>query len=426
MSSAPRTLREASCADDYDPNSMAVEKARELIRSFLTPMTAIERVHVRSALGRVLAQDIVSPIAVPGHDNSAMDGYAVRFQDLLPAGDTILRRVGESFAGKPWTGAIGAGECVRIFTGGVMPRGADSVVMQERAVEDASGVRIAPGALAKAGQNRRFAGEDLKAGQVVFRSGQRVHPAELGMIASLGIGEISVLRKLRVAFFSTGDELKSVGTPLGPGEIYDSNRYTLHGMLTRLDCDVIDMGVIEDVPEKLERAFATAAGAADVVITSGGVSVGEADYVKQLLDKLGEVLFWKIAMKPGRPLAYGKIGDAHFFGLPGNPVSVMVTFYQFVRDALLILQGQRDVSPLPTFKVSLSAPIKKVPGRTEFQRGILTADALGGWSARTTGDQGSGILSSMSQANCFIILGPDTGNVAAGEQVEVQLLQGLV
>jgi molybdopterin molybdotransferase len=200
----------------------------------------------------------------------------------------------------------------------------------------------------------------------------------------------------------------------------------LHGMLTRLDCDVIDMGVVEDVPEKLERAFATAAGAADVVITSGGVSVGEADYVKQLLDKLGEVLFWKIAMKPGRPLAYGRIGGAHFFGLPGNPVSVMVTFYQFVRDALLILQGQRDVAPLPTFKVPLSAPIKKAPGRTEFQRGILTATAGGAWSVHTTGDQGSGILSSMSQANCFIILGSDTGNVAAGEMVEVQLLEGLV
>jgi molybdopterin molybdotransferase len=426
MSSAPRTLREASCADDYDPNSMPVAKARELIRSFLAPMTAIERVHVRSALGRVLAEDVVSPIAVPGHDNSAMDGYAVRFEDLRQDGDTLLRRVGESFAGKPWPGAIAAGECVRIFTGGVMPRGADTVVMQERAVEDNSGVRIAPGAMAKAGQNRRFAGEDLKAGQVVFRSGQRIRPAELGMIASLGIGEIGVFRKLRVAFFSTGDELKSIGTPLKPGEIYDSNRYTLHGMLTRLDCDVIDMGVVEDVPDKLERAFATAAAAADVVITSGGVSVGEADYVKQLLDKLGEVLFWKIAMKPGRPLAYGRIGGAHVFGLPGNPVSVMVTFYQFVRDALLTLQGQRDVAPLPTFRVPLSAAIKKVPGRTEFQRGILTANADGAWSVRTTGDQGSGILSSMSQANCFIILGSDTGNVAAGETVEVQLLAGLV
>ena len=375
MSSAPRTLREASCADDYDPNSMPVAKARELIRSFLAPMTAIERVHIRSALGRVLAEEVVSPIAVPGHDNSAMDGYAVRFEDLRQDGDTLLRRVGESFAGKPWPGAIAAGECVRIFTGGVMPRGADTVVMQERAVEDTSGVRIAPGAVAKAGQNRRFAGEDLKAGQVVFRSGQRIHPAELGMIASLGIGEIGVFRKLRVAFFSTGDELKSIGTPLAAGEIYDSNRYTLHGMLTRLDCDVIDMGVVEDVPEKLERAFATAAAAADVVITSGGVSVGEADYVKQLLDKLGEVLFWKIAMKPGRPLAYGKIGGAHFFGLPGNPVSVMVTFYQFVRDALLTLQGQRDVAPLPTFRVPLSAPIKKVPGRTEFQRAEVAQGA---------------------------------------------------
>src|SRR5450631_4793934 len=421
-----RTLREASCADDYDPNSMPVVKARELIRTFLTPVAGVERVHVRQSLGRVLATDIVSPFAVPGHDNSAMDGYAVRFSDLNPNGETTLRRAGESFAGKPWTGAIAAGECVRIFTGGVMPPGADSVVMQERTSEAADNVTIAQGALSKAGQNRRFAGEDLKAGQVVFRSGQRIHPAELGMIASLGIGEISVFRKLRVAFFSTGDELKSVGTPLAAGEIYDSNRYTLHGMLTRLGCEVIDMGVIADVPEKLERAFAQAAASADVVITSGGVSVGEADYVKQLLDKLGEVLFWKIAMKPGRPLAYGRIGGAHFFGLPGNPVSVMVTFYQFVRDALLILQGQRDVAPLPTFKVALSAAIRKVPGRTEFQRGILAAGSDGTYSVRTTGDQGSGILSSMSRANCFIILGPDTSNVAIGEMVDVQLLDGLI
>jgi molybdopterin molybdotransferase len=422
----PKTLREASCADDYDPNSMPVAKARELIARFLAPVTALERVHVRSALGRVLAEDIVSPLAVPGHDNSAMDGYAVRFADLRPDGETVLKRVGESFAGKPWSGAIGTGECVRIFTGGVMPQAADSVVMQERAREDASGVHIAAGAIAKAGTNRRFAGEDLKQGQTVFRSGQPLRPAELGMIASLGIGEVSVYRKLRVAFFSTGDELKSVGTPLSAGEIYDSNRYTLHGMLTRLNCEVIDMGVVADVPAALERAFATAAQAADVVITSGGVSVGEADYVKALLDKVGEVLFWKIAMKPGRPLAYGKIGSAHFFGLPGNPVSVMVTFYEFVRDALLVLQGQRDIQPAPTFKVPLAVAVKKSPGRTEFQRGILTPDDAGGWTVRTTGDQGSGILSSMSQANCFIVLDNDTGNVAAGELVAVQLFEGLV
>jgi molybdopterin molybdotransferase len=423
---APRTLREASCADDYDPNAMPVAKARELIRTFLSPLTAVERLHIRQSLGRVLAGDVVSPIAVPGHDNSAMDGYALRFADLAADGETVLTRVGESFAGKPWGGVLGAGECVRIFTGGVMPRGADTVVMQERASESASGVRVDAGAVSKAGQNRRFTGEDLKAGQTVFRDGQRIRPAEIGMLASLGIGEISVYRKLRVAFFSTGDELKSIGTTLAPGEIYDSNRYTLYGMLTRLHCEVIDMGVIEDTPAAVERALANAAEAADVVITSGGVSVGEADYIKAILDKLGEVLFWKIAMKPGRPLAYGRIGNAHFFGLPGNPVAVMVTFYQFVRDALFVLQGDRSAQAQPTFKVALSAPIKKVPGRTEFQRGILTSDSNGTWSVRTTGDQGSGILSSMSQANCFIVLGTDTGNVAAGELVEIQLLEGFV
>jgi molybdopterin molybdotransferase len=307
-----------------------------------------------------------------------------------------------------------------------MPAGADTVVMQERAQEVEGGVRVAAGAVTKAGQNRRFAGEDLAQGQIVFRAGQPVRPAELGMIASLGINEVRVYRKLRVAFFSTGDELKSIGTTLGEGELYDSNRYTLYGMLTRLTCELVDMGVVPDVPVELERAFATAAANADVVITSGGVSVGEADYVKQLLDKLGEVLFWKIAMKPGRPLAYGRIGAAHFFGLPGNPVSVMVTFYQFVRDALLILQGRRDVMPVPMFKATLAAPIRKAPGRTEFQRGILTPGSDGGFTVRTTGDQGSGILSSMSQANCFIVLGTDVGDVAAGQAVDVQLLEGLL
>src|SRR5512141_1184325 len=325
--SQPKTLRELSCADDYDPDSMPVDRARELIRTFLAPVTATERVHIRQSLGRVLAADVVSPIAVPGHDNSAMDGYAVRFADLAPIRETVLARVGESFAGKPSGVTVGAGQCVRIFTGGVMPAGADTVVMQERASEEDGRVRVAPGAATRAGQNRRFAGEDLKAGQVVFRTGQLVHPAELGMMASLGIGEVAVYRRLRVAFFSTGDELRSIGTPLAQGEIYDSNRYTLHGMLARLNCDALDMGVVPDVPAELERAFASAAAAADVVITSGGVSVGEADFVKQLLDKLGEVVFWKIAMKPGRPLAYGRLGAAHFFGLPGNPVSVMVTFY---------------------------------------------------------------------------------------------------
>jgi molybdopterin molybdotransferase len=235
-----------------------------------------------------------------------------------------------------------------------------------------------------------------------------------------------VYRKLRVAFFSTGDELRSIGQQLGAGEIYDSNRYTLYGMLTRLGCEIIDMGVIVDEPATVEVAFATAAGIADVVITSGGVSVGEADYIKAVLEKLGEVLFWKIAMKPGRPLAYGKLGTSHFFGLPGNPVSVMVTFYQFVREALLTLSGQTRLPPLPTFKATLRTPIKKAPGRTEFQRGIFVQEADGACNVTVTGDQGSGILSSMSQANCFIILGPATGNVQAGELVEVQMFEGIV
>lgn len=423
---APRSLRDISCADDYDPNSMPVDAARELIRRYLSPVRAIERVHLRAALDRVLAEDVISPLDVPGHDNSAMDGWAVRFADLPRDSSVTLRRVGESFAGRPSIAKVAAGEAVRIFTGAVMPEGADTVVMQERARETDEGVSIDAGAVTREGQNRRFAGEDLARGATVFERGQLLRPAELGMLASLGIGEVFVYRRLRVAFFSTGDELRSIGQPLGAGEIFDSNRYTLYGMLTRLNCDVLDMGVVRDEPDVLERAFASAAANADVVITSGGVSVGEADFVKQLLDRLGEVVFWKIAMKPGRPLAYGRIGHAQFFGLPGNPVSVMVTFYEFVRDALQVLQGRGEVTGVPTFGARLAAPIRKAPGRTEFQRGILAPQPGGGYSVRTTGDQGSGILSSMSRANCFIVLPADCGNLEPGAEVQVQLLEGLV
>ncbi|HWC45298.1 MAG TPA: gephyrin-like molybdotransferase Glp [Casimicrobiaceae bacterium] len=422
----PRTLTDLSCADDYDPNSLPVDQARTFIREFLTPVATVERLHIRAALDRVLAEDVVSPFDVPGHDNSAMDGWAVRFADLDVKNETALRRIGTSFAGKPFDGEVHAGETVRIFTGGVMPRGADSVVMQERARETRDGAVIAAGAVTKVGQNRRFAGEDLKRGAVVFGQGQPLRPAEIGMLASLGVNEVSVYRRLRVAFFSTGDELRSIGQPLAAGEIYDSNRYTLYGMLTRLGCETLDLGVVPDVPERLEAAFREAASAADVVITSGGVSVGEADFVKELLAKLGEVLFWKIAMKPGRPLAYGRIGEAHFFGLPGNPVSVMVTFYAFVRDALLLLQGRKEVTPPPLFKATLAAPIRKMPGRTEFQRGVLSPLAGGGFEVRTTGDQGSGILSSMSRANCFIVLPAETGNVEPGTPVDVQWLDAIL
>ena len=423
MSSA-KTLHDLIATSDYDPNSMPVEKAREHIRAFLSPITTVERLSIRATLGRVLAEDVISPVNVPQHDNSAMDGYAVRFADLKSDAESTLKIVGASFAGKPFQGTLAAGQAVRIMTGAVIPAGADSVVQQERARACADQVSVMP--LSKKGTNTRSAGEDLRAGAAALKRGQPIRPAEIGMMASLGIGEVAVYRKLRVAFFSTGDELVAVGTPLGPGQIYDSNRYTIYGLLVRLGCEVLDLGVIRDTPEDVEQAFKDAARSADVVITSGGVSVGEADYVKQVLDRLGEVLFWKIAMKPGRPLAYGKIGDAHFFGLPGNPVAVMVTFYQFVRDALLHLQGQTRAIPLPTQKVLCTSPIKKAPGRTEFQRGILSRDATGQWSVRTTGDQGSGILSSMSQADCFIILPTDQGNVPAGSEVDIQLLEGLI
>lgn len=418
------TIAQASCADDYDPNSMPVAKARAFIHQFLEPLEARVRVPVRSALGRVLAEDVISPVDVPSHRNSAMDGWAVRGADLAAAGETVLEEIGASFAGRPFAGAVGAGQCVRIMTGGVVPTGADTVVMQERARADGSRIAFPPGQ--SIGQNVREAGEDLARGGVAIAKGRIVRPAELGLIASLGIGEVSVIRPLRVAFFSTGDELKSVGSTLGEGEIYDSNRYTIHGMLERLGCEVLDMGVVRDDPALLEKAFREASAAADVVITSGGVSVGEADFVKGLLGQLGEVVFWKIAMKPGRPLAYGRIGKAHFFGLPGNPVSVMVTFYQFVREALLTLMGAHPVAPVPTFPATCTVRLKKAPGRTEFQRGILTRGEGGEWTVRPTGEQGSGILKSMSEANCFIILGDAVGNVEPGTRVEVQLLEGVV
>lgn len=419
-----KSLRDLSSADDYDPNSMQVEKARSHIRAFLAPVTAVERLNIRAALERVLAEDVISPVNVPQHDNSAMDGYAVRFDDLKQDGEATLKVIGAAFAGKPFDGSVGPGQAVRIMTGAVIPQGADTVIQQERAKPSGDKVAVAP--VSKKGTNTRNAGEDLRQGEPALKRGQPLRPAEIGLLASLGIGEVAVYRKLRVAFFSTGDELVPVGSPLGAGQIYDSNRYTLYGMLTRLGCDVLDMGVIRDDPKAVERAFDEAALSADVVITSGGVSVGEADYVKQILDRLGEVLFWKIAMKPGRPLAYGRIGRAHFFGLPGNPVAVMVTFYQFVRDALLYLQGQITVAPLPTLKVTCTSAIKKAPGRTEFQRGILSRAADGQWTVRTTGDQGSGILSSMSQADCFIVLPTEAGNLPAGAVVDVQLLEGLI
>ncbi len=419
--------RVVSCIDDYDPNALKVEKAREVIRSLLAPVTTNERLATRSVLGRVLGEDIICALDVPAHDNSAMDGYALRHADLN-AGETELRLAGSAFAGRAFAGKLGRRECVRIMTGAVMPPGADTVVAQEFAHTEGDKVRIPPGQ--KRGQHRRLAGEDLAAGKPVLRTGQPVGPAELGLIASLGLAEVSVRRRLRVAFFSTGDELASVGSVLKPGEVYDSNRYTLHGMLSRLNCELIDMGVVRDDPLSLERALKAAAADADAIITSGGVSVGEADFIRELLGKLGEVVFWKIAMKPGRPMAFGKIAhagnEAHFFGLPGNPVAVMVTFYQLVREALLVLSGRTDDCTLPLLRVPCTSAIRKNPGRTEFQRGRLVRDEQGHWSVGPTGAQGSGVLRSMAEANCFIVLEHERGAVEPGDPVQVQLFDGLV
>jgi len=407
-----------SCLDGYDPDALRVDKAREAIRSCLYPVRDVELVPIKQALGRILAQEIVPQINVPAHDNSAMDGYAVRFSDLEKG---PLKEVGTALAGKPFAGKLGERQCVRIMTGAVMPAGADTVVIQEVVKKEGDRVTVPPGQ--KKAQNVRYAGEDLKLGTPVLTNGKHLKPADIGLIASLGVGEVDVRRRLRVAYFATGDELASIGAALKEGEVYDSNRYTLHGMLARLGVDLIDMGVVRDDPVLLEKAFLEASQKADVVITTGGVSVGEADFVKQLMGKLGEVLFWKIAMRPGRPMAFGKIGNAFLFGLPGNPVAVMVTFYQFVRDALIHLSGRSD-EPLPLLNAVSAENLRKVPGRTEYQRGIVFRQD-DQWKVRTTGQQGSGVLRSMSEANCFIVLEHERASVKAGEPVSVQLFEGL-
>lgn len=416
MESTPSFLSALETMGDYDPDSMPVEQARQLIQQFLAPLAEHELINLQDALHRTLAADILSPMNVPPHDYSAMDGYAVRYDDLANA-PSRLTLIGSAFAGRAFTGRVAAGECVRIMTGALIPEDCDSVVMQEHVQVAGSSIEIGEGHTR--GQNIRLVGEDITQGATVLTSGRIIRPAEMGLLASLGLSEIKVYRKLKVALFSTGDELQQPGKPLAPGQIYNSNRYSLLGMLGELGVEIIDMGTIRDDKASLKLALLDAAERADVIITSGGVSVGEADYIKQLLAEIGEVVFWKIAMKPGKPLAYGKIGTCHFFGLPGNPVAVMVTFQQFVRDALRALMGQQPKLTIELQATCLS-PIRKVPGRTEFQRGILSRDKNGGWVVHSSGAQCSGILSSMSKANCYIVLPVSQGRLEAGSTVQVQ------
>jgi molybdopterin molybdotransferase len=402
---------------------LSVTDARARIDALVAPIDGEEQLPIRPALGRVLAMPVISTIDVPPYTNSAMDGYALCGTDLPASGNARLKLIGRAMAGAPFAGRIGSGEAVRIMTGAVMPEGADTVLMQEQVGVEGDWITIGSGH--KAGENVRKAGEDMAAGDTVLTPGKLLLPADIGVIASLGIAEVRVKRRLRVVFFSTGDELKSLGEPLGPGQIYDSNRYTLHGMLNRLGVEPLDLGVIRDDRETIRTAFREACANADVVITTGGVSVGEADFVKQTLDELGQVDFWKIAMKPGKPLAFGRLGHAMFFGLPGNPVSVMATFYQFVQPALQKMQGMTEI-PALTLKLPCVVDLKKQPGRLEYQRGILQRDAQGILSVTSTGRQGSHVLSSMSRSNCFIILPAECAGVRQGELVEVQPFAGLV
>jgi molybdopterin molybdotransferase len=426
MSSAPQSLEQiASCVAGYDPNALAVAQAQEFIARLVPRVSAVESVALRSCLGRVLARDIVSPIDVPSHDNSAMDGYALRGGELATSGDTVLRVAGTGLAGQSFDGPVPAGHCVRIMTGAVMPAGLDTVVPQEFTKLDADDRVHIPAGAVRNGDNRRLAGEDLARGSSALRAGRLIKPADLGLAASLGQAELPVFRRLRVAFFSTGDELRSIGEPLPAGCVYDSNRYTIWGMLQRLGVEVLDLGVVRDDPAALRAAFSEAAASADAVITSGGVSVGEADHTKKIMAELGDVLFWRIAMRPGRPMAIGRINNAILFGLPGNPVAVIVTFYAFVRNALRAMSGAAD-EPQPMLRAACTTALRKKPGRTEYQRGIVTRGADGRWQVAVTGSQGSGILSSMSAANGMVVLHHGQGNVEAGDEVDVIPFDGLV
>ena len=410
--------------------NLSVAQARAAIAAALRPMQPPETVPLMQALGRVLAADVVSPIDVPAHDNSAMDGYAFAGAALRGDAATTLKAVGTLHAGTPFTGPVGPDECLRIMTGAVMPPGLDTVVPLELCQVQGTQVLIEPGVV-RTGDNRRHRGEDLATGRAALLAGRVLKPADIGLVASLGIETVSVLQRLRVALFSTGDELRTLGQPLQPGCIDDSNRYTLMAALQRLGMDVLDLGLVRDDPAALQATLQHAMANADVVLTSGGVSMGDADHTREVLARLGEVAFWKVAMRPGRPFAFGPLkrdGGAPpcwLFALPGNPVAALVTFYAFARDALLQLAGATP-QPLPVLQARCTSAMRKRPGRTEFQRGIVEPAPDGGWQVRLTGSQGAGVLRSMSEANALVVLGHEQGSVAAGGLVDVWLFDGLV
>lgn len=396
---------------------LSLEEGLRLILADIVPLQHKERLPLKTALGRVLAEDVPAASDLPSFSNSAMDGYALRAADAAAA--ARLPIVGTSWAGKPYGGSVEPGQCVRIFTGAALPAGADSVVMQEDVALEDGHVRLA-GPI-KPGQNVRQAGEELRRGELALPAGKRLLPADMALLAALGINEVAVNTRPRVAFFSTGDELRGVGAPLRPGQIYDSNRYAMDGMLWETDADALDLGAVADDPEALKSALLQASAMADVVITSGGVSVGEADFITGVLAEIGQVKLWKLAIKPGKPIAFGRIGPAWFFGLPGNPVAVMVSFMQLLRPALDKLAGAQPKAPLRLAALSRKA-LKKSPGRMEFLRGRLQRDGDGQWWVNRLAAQGSHMLTGMSQADCLIVLPAECAGIAEGEAVEVEPL----
>ncbi|CNI46122.1 molybdopterin molybdotransferase MoeA [Yersinia mollaretii] len=401
---------------------LSLEQALTKMLSQVTPLQATEIVPLAAAAGRITASAITSPIAVPPFANSAMDGYAVRCNEL--SSGQLLPVAGKAFAGAPFKEVWPANTCVRIMTGAPIPAGADAVIMQEQAVVSEQGITFTGSV--QLGQNIRLAGEDIEQGAAVFPAGVKLGAAQLPLLASLGIADIAVFRTLKVAIFSTGDELQAVGQPLGEGQIYDTNRFAVHLMLQQLGCQIVDLGVIRDDQQALREAFEQADGVADLVISSGGVSVGEADYTKQMLEELGDIGFWKLAIKPGKPFAFGKLDHAWFCGLPGNPVSAALTFYQLVQPLIAKLSGHSEWHPPVRLKAKAVTKLKKSPGRLDFQRGIFSTNANGELEVRTTGHQGSHIFSSFSQGNCFIVLERERGSVAVGETVEIELFNALL
>ncbi|CZF79309.1 Molybdopterin molybdenumtransferase [Grimontia celer] len=402
------------CCDT--PGLMPVSEAITTLLDNTTPLAETEVVSLVNAQNRITAEDIRSPLNVPPFANSAMDGYALRTSDLGES--STLTLAGKSFAGVPFEGEWPKGSCIRIMTGAEVPEGADAVIMQEQTMVD--GGQITFTASAQPQQNIRPIGDDVKAGDVVIPKGTLLTPREVPMLATLGISEVTVIRRPKVAFFSTGDELRQVGETLGKGEIYDSNRYTIRAMLEKMHCEAIDLGVIPDCPDQLREAFLKAAAEADVIVTSGGVSVGEADYTKDILDQEGEVGFWKIAIKPGKPFAFGKVKNALFCGLPGNPVSVLVTLHVLVQPLLAKLAGHTQWQPAIALKAKAETRFKKAPGRADYQRAIYRTDENGDLLVSTTGNQGSGAFSSLSLANCFAVLEQDRGHIEVGETVTIE------